>query len=361
MKSTNRFINVLYLPPNYTRNFGDRAICDVLFANFDNYLFLYEQHNYLKVLHNNDVSGLKFRNLNQFISYLERHHYSVKSIYVIGTDIMDGKYGLKKPIEKLDMLAHFASKEAKSFLINFSLIDSKLSPRVLQKLSLGKNLGVNYLARNKKTISTLQSFDIKSEFLPDLAISLFPEKGDLGSFKAIKSKHGGKIAISPSIHADNIESEIFWIESVLKIALDANWKIDFLASVPKQFPRRSDTSFIGSMLSSIYDSNLNNNINIVEHVSEIKRSILQSDLVIASRLHVALYALCNSKPVLGGYPAKLNPFFDDFGVGANCPANSEALVNMARSHIGGSKLVQISPQYLVDNMKKKVDEFLNYG
>lgn len=307
---------LIYAPPHYVGNMGDRIVTKVLLHHFPEATFLYDNlYNYLFT--NNSANKLYFNprkvGSNKKIKSLQN---KFSKFILLGMDGLDGFYNLRESLIKIQMAAAIAHSGGTSWIINFSWNNASIHESLLSALHDAKVAGVKFFARDSESSARLSVHGINAEICPDLGF-LITENGLITdeSFSANKKQDRPYAILAPSYTFGQFNQQVETFSKIALLLLEMEMTPVLYASVSHL--RKSDMKLAKHINRNLKKMNLPE-LRVLRDEYALVSILLQSNVVVTGRMHVAIVALANLVPAyIFEYQGKSTGLLKDLGLNAS--------------------------------------------
>lgn len=285
---------LIYAPPHFLGNMGDRVVTKVaqkffpeatfLFDNLLNYFFA--DQSLSKIFYNSRHNKSEVK-MNKLVS-------KYKKFILFGMDAIDGYYDLRESISKLRLAREFAAKGRHSWVINFSWNTDQINPELQYEIYNAHESGVKFVARDSKSAQRLTYLGIKATTVNDLAFLspevIVPKELNVGN----KNKDQRYVVLSPSRSFGNIKSQInFFVEIVPYLRSHGLHPVIFTSVTNLRIGDKG----LAKKINLLLERNFEDCLPIVSTESQLLQLLTTSCCIISARMHAAIVGLSNHIPV----------------------------------------------------------------
>ena len=313
---------LLYAPPHYIGNMGDRIVTKVLFERMPDATFLYDNYfNYL--FGNRDAKKLFFNpNQNAVSKAILELTEEFSKFVLLGMDGLDGFYNLNESRTKIEIATAFAQSGKSSWIVNFSWNHLEIDKTLLVALHQARDVGVRFVTRDSQSCARLVSLGVPSTVCPDFGFLISQHKSITDPETFVIGRDGRDYAVLAPSHTFRMIPR--QIDSFAKIAIS----LRIQGLIPVIFVsvtniRKSDSLMAHRINMRLIKLNQPKMPILVDE--ETLDSFLQkSRLVITGRMHVAIFALSNLVPsYILEYQGKAKGLLSDLGLESLSSINPE--------------------------------------
>ena len=349
---------LIYAPPHYIGNMGDRIVTKILNNQFPQATFIYD--NYFNFVFGNRTAKKKYLNPRNRKSTKKFALFSgeFSKFILFGMDGVDGYYSLRESKFKIELASSIAQAGGASWIMNFSWNNSTIDSSLLSALNDAQVAGVKFVARDSKSCKRLDAHGIKARVCSDLGF-LITENRKISNIDSRAGRVQKKdfAILAPSYTFGKHRRQIIgFAEMAISLRSQGITPVLF-ASVTNL--RKSDV---------VLAKRINRQVVRLEGASmpiyrdeqSLTEILGQSCVVISGRMHVAIVALAHLiPPFVLEYQGKSSGMLSDVGL--------KTLVseNMDISNIDIQNFIKNSSEYSeilgsrIPIMKNEISNLLN--
>jgi polysaccharide pyruvyl transferase WcaK-like protein len=359
--NSNRDSGVLiYAPPHYLGNMGDRVVTRVAQKYFPNATYLYD--NYINYLFANPSAAKIFfsphrKKATLKIAQLIRRY---QKFILFGMDGIDGHYDLRESISKLRLASEFALKGRQSWVINFSWNSSNIVPELKIELYRAQQAGVNFVARDSISARRLTQLGITARIVNDLAFLALdviePEKRFFEKETAIERF----VVLSPSRSFGQLQSQVDQFARIIPFLRLKGLQPIIFTSVTNF---RIGDKRIAKKINHILESKSEQRLAIISSENQLLQILTSTSFVITARMHSAIVALSSQIPVfILEYQGKVAGMMEDLNLTEHfrdIPVISENEINqIIRDETKIKKILEMKIPSFKNQAEKLMNEIL---
>ena len=349
---------LIYAPPHYIGNMGDRIVTKVLFGRLSEATYLYD--NYFNYLFGNKLAKKLYFNPHgkRVATKITSLTKGFSKYVLLGMDTVDGFYNKNEARIKIEIATAFAQSGGTSWIINFSWSNSHIDDSLLSALNHAREAGVKFVTRDSVSCGRLSALGINSKVCPDLGF-LITEYDFAPKTENITSGQGRKdyAVLAPSHTFGKIPRQIkAFTELAISMRTQGLTPVMF-ASVTNI--RKSD-SLLAHRINHKLTQLDQHKMPLVRDETALMVILQQSKLVITGRMHVAIFALTNLVPsYILEYQGKAAGLLRDFGFESLSSLDPEISDDVLRGLIDNSNGYVEVLKREIPLFKHKASQLLN--
>jgi colanic acid/amylovoran biosynthesis protein WcaK/AmsJ len=300
-------VRVIIIPPPGNGNIGDQALLESVVRGISapTVVFIESEMAYdRRFVSDVDFEcefvvcpGLVYGGPKSFSSYrLFRQYVSVSSgLYLIGADIMDGKYNLHASIRRSELASLVARSGGSSRVVGFSF-NVGVSPIVIKSLQYAEKQGVKLLFRDSLSYERGRACGLEGGLTSDVVfsdstINEFEVGGDLLKF-CLKDKPFVVVNVSGLLFEKARDISIY--KDLIILLKSRGARVCLLPHVFSPYSNDLDACNYVSTLLDNEDILIANKL----HPGQVRWLVGRAFATISSRMHLAVFSLSMGTPVV---------------------------------------------------------------
>ncbi len=314
MASNKHEKTLIYAPPHFLGNMGDRIVTKVLYQRIPTATYLYD--NLLNYLFANKSADKIYLNPHRVFQKRKMKSITKKfsKLILLGMDGMDGFYSLRESLFKIELAIRFAQAGQTSWIINFSWNSSDISQELMESLQRAQNAGVVFIARDTLSQNRLAINGISVNVRPDLGFLITELEAENYEFDVKKeNKKRNWVILSPSYSFGKTNSQILnFSELCIKLRARGYFPILYISVTNL---RKGDLKLAKKINRQLVNLN-HQRMEIHRNEKYLNFALLNSAFAFSARMHVAIVALAHHvTPYIFEYQGKSTGLLKDLEIG----------------------------------------------
>lgn len=166
--SVNESRTLIYAPPHYVGNLGDRIVTERIIRDFPHATFIYD--NFINYYFVKQIKKI-YLPRGSSKRYPEDILKNFDKVIIIGMDAIDGFYDLKESRNKIALATLFATNNKLAFIINLSWNNNPKASELEYEVKKASDVGVRFFTRDSISENRLRNLGVNAKTIPDLAFS----------------------------------------------------------------------------------------------------------------------------------------------------------------------------------------------